>query len=191
MCAGTCTFSRLLWHHKKVPTPVKPEVQKAAPPIEVPALPLDELKEKTDNFGSKALIGEGSYGRVYYANLENGKAVAVKKLDVSFEPESNVEFLTQKRSSGSTTKSSVDWMTRVRIAVDAARDLFAGLVWNVARYVAGIRVLLEDGGLLGMGWSVAECLHWSVGAWLLEYSHWKRALLLEVKLKVLLLEYFH
>ncbi|KAH9752112.1 protein kinase domain-containing protein [Citrus sinensis] len=82
-------------HHKKVPAPVKPEVQKAAPPIEVPALPLDELKEKTDNFGSKALIGEGSYGRVYYANLENGKAVAVKKLDVSSEPESNVEFFTQ------------------------------------------------------------------------------------------------
>ncbi|KAK9195360.1 hypothetical protein WN943_003481 [Citrus x changshan-huyou] len=50
---------------------------------------------KDGQFGSKALIGEGSYGRVYYANLENGKAVAVKKLDVSSEPESNVEFLTQ------------------------------------------------------------------------------------------------
>lgn len=75
---------------------MKPEVQKAAPPpIEVPPLSLDELKEKTDNFGSKALIGEGSYGRVYYANLDNGKAVAVKKLDVAAEPESNVEFLTQ------------------------------------------------------------------------------------------------
>ena len=36
------------------------------------------------------------------------------------------------------------------------------MVWNVDGYVAGIRVLLEDGGLLGMGWSVAECLHWSV-----------------------------
>ncbi|GAY64435.1 hypothetical protein CUMW_233590 [Citrus unshiu] len=75
-------------HHKKVPAPVKPKVQKAAPPIEVPAL-------KDGQFGSKALIGEGSYGRVYYANLENGKVVAVKKLDVSSEPESNVEFLTQ------------------------------------------------------------------------------------------------
>ncbi|CAK9185195.1 unnamed protein product, partial [Ilex paraguariensis] len=73
----------------------KPEVQKAVPPIEVPALSLDELKEKTDNFGSKALIGEGSYGRVYLANLNNGKAVAVKKLDVAAEPESNFEFLTQ------------------------------------------------------------------------------------------------
>lgn len=79
----------------KVSAPVKSEPQKAAPPIEVPALSLDELKEKTDNFGSKALIGEGSYGRVYYANLDNGKAVAVKKLDVSSEPEPNVEFLTQ------------------------------------------------------------------------------------------------
>lgn len=56
---------------------------------------LDELKQETDNFGSKALIGEGSYGRVYYANLSNGKAVAVKKLDVSSEPETNVDFLNQ------------------------------------------------------------------------------------------------
>lgn len=79
----------------KSTAPLKAEAQKAVPTIEVPALSLDELKEKTDNFGSKALIGEGSYGRVYFANLSNGKDVAVKKLDVSAEPESNVEFLTQ------------------------------------------------------------------------------------------------
>ncbi|XP_010056915.2 PTI1-like tyrosine-protein kinase 3 isoform X3 [Eucalyptus grandis] len=81
--------------NSKLSAPVKPEVQKSAPPIEVPALSLDELKEKTDNFGSKSLIGEGSYGRVYYANLDSGKAVAVKKLDNSSEAESDVEFLTQ------------------------------------------------------------------------------------------------
>lgn len=79
----------------KAPLPLKPEVQKAPPPIEVPQLSLDEIKEKTDNFGSKALIGEGSYGRVYYATFDNGKAMAVKKLDVSSEPEPNNEFLTQ------------------------------------------------------------------------------------------------
>lgn len=56
---------------------------------------LDELKEKTDNFGSNALIGEGSYGRVYFAVLKDGREVAIKKLDVSQEPESNAEFLTQ------------------------------------------------------------------------------------------------
>ncbi|KAH9686131.1 PTI1-like tyrosine-protein kinase 2 [Citrus sinensis] len=64
------------WHHKKVLALVKPEVQKEAPPIEVPALTLDELKEKTNNFGSKALFGEGSYGRVYYANLKNVSVVS-------------------------------------------------------------------------------------------------------------------
>ncbi|KAF3457952.1 hypothetical protein FNV43_RR02614 [Rhamnella rubrinervis] len=149
----------------KVSAPVKPEVQKAAPPIEVPALSLEELKEKTDNFGSKALIGEGSYGRVYYASLNNGKAVAVKNF--RSEPETNVEFLTQvsmvsrmkhenlvellgycvegnlrvlayefatmgslhdilhgrKGVQGAQPGPTLDWMQRVRIAVDAARGL--------------------------------------------------------------------
>ncbi|KVI08284.1 Protein kinase, ATP binding site-containing protein [Cynara cardunculus var. scolymus] len=138
-------------------SPIKSEVQKAVPPMEVPALSLEELKEKTDDFGSKALIGEGSYGRVYFATLNNGKNVAVKKLDVSTEAESNNEFLTQV-SMFSTLKHEnliellgycvegnvrvlayefatmgslhdilhgpvLDWMQRVRIAVDAARGL--------------------------------------------------------------------
>jgi len=41
---------------------------------------LEELKEKTDNFGSKSLVGEGSYGRVYYAVLSDGQHVAIKNL---------------------------------------------------------------------------------------------------------------
>lgn len=73
----------------------KHEVQKEALPIEVPPLSLDEVKEKTENFGSKALIGEGSYGRVYYATLNDGVAVALKKLDVAPEAESDAEFLSQ------------------------------------------------------------------------------------------------
>ncbi|PKA55803.1 PTI1-like tyrosine-protein kinase 3 [Apostasia shenzhenica] len=79
----------------KLSSVAKPEPQKAPPPIDLPALCLDEIKEKTDNFGSKALVGEGSYGRVYYAILNDGRQVAIKKLDVSQEPESIVEFLTQ------------------------------------------------------------------------------------------------
>ncbi|OWM87945.1 PTI1-like tyrosine-protein kinase 3 isoform X2 [Punica granatum] len=156
-------------YHKgsKTSAPVKSEVPKAPPPIEVPALSLEELKEKTDNFGSKALIGEGSYGRVYYAHIDEGKAVAVKKLDVSNEPDSNVEFLTQvstvsrlkhenfvellgycvegnlrilayefatmgslhdvlhgrKGVQGAQPGPVLDWMQRVKIAVDAARGL--------------------------------------------------------------------
>ncbi|KAL9451513.1 hypothetical protein AB3S75_013140 [Citrus x aurantiifolia] len=57
---------------------------------------------------------------------------------------------------------SVDELSWSIFASQNPADLFAGLVWNVAGYVVGIRVLLEDGGLLGMGWSVAGCLHWSV-----------------------------
>ncbi|PWA56405.1 protein kinase Pti1 [Artemisia annua] len=156
--------------HQKGPKapPVKTEVQKAVPPpMGVPALSLEELKEKTEDFGSKALIGEGSYGRVYFATLNNGKTVAVKKLDVSTEAESNNEFLTQvsmfsnlkndnliellgycvegdvrvlayefatmgslhdilhgrKGVQGAQPGPVLDWMQRVRIAVDAARGL--------------------------------------------------------------------
>ncbi|XP_030539800.2 pto-interacting protein 1-like isoform X2 [Rhodamnia argentea] len=62
-------------------------------PIEVPAVPVDELKEITDNFGTDALIGEGSYGRVYYGLLKSGQAAAIKKLDASKQPDD--EFLAQ------------------------------------------------------------------------------------------------
>lgn len=87
----------ILGNHKgsKLSTAAVNEPQNAPLPIEVPELSLDELKEKTDNFGSKSLIGEGSYGRVYYATLNDGKAMAIKKLDVSSEPEPHAEFLTQ------------------------------------------------------------------------------------------------
>ena len=62
-------------------------------PIEVPALPVDELKDITECFGTNALIGEGSYGRVYYGVLKSGDAAAIKKLDASKQPDE--EFLAQ------------------------------------------------------------------------------------------------
>ncbi|KAL9263391.1 PTI1-like tyrosine-protein kinase 3-like protein [Drosera capensis] len=156
------------------PIPGKNEVPKPALPIEVPALSLEELRDKTDNFGSKALIGEGSSCRVYYAMLDDEKAVAIKKLDASSDPESNDEFLTQvsmvsrlkhenfvelqghcvegnmqvlayefatmgslhdilhgmhaewrgrKGVRGAQPGPMLDWMQRVRIAVDAAKGL--------------------------------------------------------------------
>ncbi|KAK9291148.1 hypothetical protein L1049_009336 [Liquidambar formosana] len=61
-------------------------------PIETPALSLDELNRLTGNFGSKALIGEGSYGRVFYAKLSNGHGVALKKLDTNSSPEPDSDF---------------------------------------------------------------------------------------------------
>ncbi|KAK4771833.1 hypothetical protein SAY86_013608 [Trapa natans] len=156
-------------YHKgsKNSAPVKSDVQRTPPHIEVPSLSLEELKDKTGDFGSNALIGEGSYGRVYYAKIDDEKDVAVKKLDVSSEPDSAVEFLTQvstvsrlkhenfvellgycvegnlrilayefatmgslhdvlhgrKGVQGAQPGPVLDWMQRVKIAVDAARGL--------------------------------------------------------------------
>ncbi|XP_055811174.1 pto-interacting protein 1-like [Solanum dulcamara] len=56
-------------------------------PIAVPSITVDELKDITDNFGTKALIGEGSYGRVYHGVLKSGRAAAIKKLDSSKQPD--------------------------------------------------------------------------------------------------------
>ncbi|XP_062209597.1 pto-interacting protein 1-like isoform X2 [Phragmites australis] len=73
------------------PTSVIPTVR--AQPIAVPAIPLEEMKEITKNFSSDALIGEGSYARVYLGVLKDGTESAVKKLDSSKQPDQ--EFLVQ------------------------------------------------------------------------------------------------
>ncbi|KAJ6686782.1 PTO-INTERACTING PROTEIN 1-LIKE [Salix purpurea] len=62
-------------------------------PIEVPEISGDELKEVTANFGTNSLIGEGSYGRVYYGVLKSGQDASIKKLDASKQPDD--EFLAQ------------------------------------------------------------------------------------------------
>ncbi|GJM92186.1 hypothetical protein PR202_ga08626 [Eleusine coracana subsp. coracana] len=144
----------------------KVELPNSTPAINIPVLSLDELVEKTDDFGSNALIGEGSYGRVYYAELDNGTKLAVKKLD-SNENEPTTEFLTQvslvsrlkhenfvdmlgycternlrivayefatmgslhdvlhgrKGVQGAQPGPALNWMQRVKIAVDAAKGL--------------------------------------------------------------------
>lgn len=64
-------------------------------PIEIPSITLDELNRLTGNFGSKAFIGEGSYGRVYYAKLSNGTEAAIKKLDTSSSPDPDTDFAAQ------------------------------------------------------------------------------------------------
>ncbi|EOA27418.1 hypothetical protein CARUB_v10023553mg [Capsella rubella] len=153
--------------HLKIPSRAVANLEEARLSIEVPPLSLDEIKEKTDNFGSKSLIGEGSYGRVYYATLNDGKAVALKKLDVEPEAETNAKFLSQvamvsrlkhvnfiqlfgyfvvdnlrvlayefatmgslhdilhgrKGVQGAKPGPTLDWLTRVKIAVEAARGL--------------------------------------------------------------------
>lgn len=64
-------------------------------PIEIPAMQLDELNKLTGNFGQKALVGEGSYGRVFSATLSSGQQVAIKKLDTTAAPEPDSDFAAQ------------------------------------------------------------------------------------------------
>ena len=66
-------------------------------PIEIPSIPLDELNKISGNFGNKALIGEGSYGRVFQAKY-NGGDVAIKKLDASSSEEPDSDFTSQVRT---------------------------------------------------------------------------------------------
>ncbi|TYJ19915.1 hypothetical protein E1A91_A09G224500v1 [Gossypium mustelinum] len=98
--------------NSKAAAPPKAEVQKSAPPIEVPALSLEELKEKTDNFGSKALIGycvEGNLRVLAYEFATMGSLHDV--------------LHGRKGVQGAQPGPVLDWMQRVRIAVDAARGL--------------------------------------------------------------------
>lgn len=88
--------------------------QKGAPvvkmqPIEVPIIPVSELKEATDDFGSNSLIGEGSYGRVYYGVLNSDQPAAIKKLDSNKQPDN--EFLAQVWwFSGNTNSCSLNYV---------------------------------------------------------------------------------
>jgi hypothetical protein len=76
------------------PTPKGPQPVKVQP-IAVPTIPMDEIREVTKGFGDEALIGEGSFGRVYFGVLRNGRSAAVKKLDSSKQPDQ--ELLAQVR----------------------------------------------------------------------------------------------
>ncbi|KAJ0988459.1 hypothetical protein J5N97_006815 [Dioscorea zingiberensis] len=67
-------------HDNKLPKVPSRGVQKILP-IEIPAITLAELNKMTNNFRPKALIAEGSYGRIYYGVLSSGQPAAIKKLD--------------------------------------------------------------------------------------------------------------
>ncbi|KAG6536706.1 hypothetical protein ZIOFF_001766 [Zingiber officinale] len=62
-------------------------------PITVPAIPFDEIREITKNFGDEALIWEGSFGRVYFVSMVSRlKHENVVEL-VSYGVEGNLRLL--------------------------------------------------------------------------------------------------
>ncbi|XP_039125680.1 LOW QUALITY PROTEIN: probable protein kinase At2g41970 [Dioscorea cayenensis subsp. rotundata] len=81
-------------HDNKQPKGSNRGVQKILP-IEIPAISLADLNRMTNNFGQKALIGEGSYVRVFYGVLSSGQPAAIKKLDPSASQEPDPDFVAQ------------------------------------------------------------------------------------------------
>ncbi|OMO65964.1 hypothetical protein COLO4_30884 [Corchorus olitorius] len=67
---------------------VKPVVvKKAVPaPTNVTSYSIADLQMATGSFSVENLIGEGSFGRVYRAQFDDGKVLAVKKIDSSALP---------------------------------------------------------------------------------------------------------
>lgn len=61
---------------------VVPKKQSVAPP-DATSYSIADLQIATDSFNGDNLIGEGSIGRVFRAQFEDGKVVAVKKIKPS------------------------------------------------------------------------------------------------------------
>ncbi|KAL0763705.1 hypothetical protein Bca101_079856 [Brassica carinata] len=92
--------------------------------IENKAIPMQILIDATNNFGVENLLGEGGFGSVYRGTLQDGRGIAVKKMNQSAiagkglkEFKSEVTVLNQ----GSSPLRPLDWTTRLSIALDAAR----------------------------------------------------------------------
>ncbi|KAL6496896.1 hypothetical protein OROGR_028825 [Orobanche gracilis] len=66
-----------------MPVVAPKKVDRARAPINVCFLSVADLQIATDSFNVDNLIGEGSFGRVYRAQLDDGKVVAVKKINSS------------------------------------------------------------------------------------------------------------
>ncbi|XP_042486572.1 protein STRUBBELIG-RECEPTOR FAMILY 6 [Macadamia integrifolia] len=71
----------------------KPPVVKKAnsTPISTTMYSIADLQMATGSFSVENLIGEGSIGRVYRAQFDNGKVLAVKKIDSSALPSQSSE----------------------------------------------------------------------------------------------------
>lgn len=74
-------------------------------PIQLSAISLSELNKLTADFGTKALIGEGSYARVFSVTSSDGRSAAIKKLDTGSSPSDPDDDLMEQVASFSNLKS--------------------------------------------------------------------------------------
>ncbi|KAH7297630.1 hypothetical protein KP509_25G004300 [Ceratopteris richardii] len=61
----------------------KPPTKRAKHPITASAFSVADLQLATNSFSQENLVGEGTLGRVYKAELPDGKLLAVKKIDIT------------------------------------------------------------------------------------------------------------
>lgn len=66
-----------------------------AAPINVKLYSIADLQMATGSFSVENLLGEGSFGRVYRAQFDDGKVLAVKKIDSSIIPSELSEDFTE------------------------------------------------------------------------------------------------
>ncbi|XP_061359216.1 protein STRUBBELIG-RECEPTOR FAMILY 7-like isoform X2 [Gastrolobium bilobum] len=116
----------------KKPTLVKKTV---TAPANVKSYSIADLQIATGSFSVDHLVGEGSFGRVYRAQFDDGKVLAVKKIDSSVIPNDLSEDFTEIVSNIShlhhpNVTELVDeyskpliWNSRVKIALGTARSL--------------------------------------------------------------------
>ncbi|CAN6968123.1 unnamed protein product [Brassica oleracea var. botrytis] len=117
--------------------------------IENKAIPMQILRDATSNFGVENLLGEGGFGSVYRGTLQDGREIAVKKMNQSAiagkglkEFKSEVAVLNQENDRllvyqympqgtlskhlfhwGDHSLRPLDWTTRLSIALDVARSV--------------------------------------------------------------------
>ncbi|KAJ1694952.1 hypothetical protein LUZ63_011650 [Rhynchospora breviuscula] len=73
---------------------VKYHSRRISEPIDATSYPLSDLQLATGSFSSSRLVGQGTIGRVFKAKFEDGRLLAVKKIDtINFSRGSSHEFV--------------------------------------------------------------------------------------------------
>ncbi|KAG6749990.1 hypothetical protein POTOM_047068 [Populus tomentosa] len=89
-----------------------------------------QLHSATGGFSKSNVVGHGGFGLVYRGVLSDGRKVAIKLMDQAgkqgedeFKVETCIRIMLVERAGSNTVSISLDWETRLRIALEAAKGL--------------------------------------------------------------------